>query len=353
MYHITLLILSMMTTALFGKETWTLKENSPIFPPSSMSCHASTIVELENHDLLVSWFAGEAEGKKDVSIWLSRRHEGAWSKPIVVAEGNGKPCWNPVLFELPSKELLLFYRVGPSPRMWTSYIKRSKDHGVSWSEAEPILYGCLGPIKNKPLLLEGKTLLCPSSIEAIDQDTSWLEISNDEGKSFIRVGPIHSPPPYTRVLQPALVMNGQGDLVMLMRPRAVLMNLPAPFRRILVAVSKDRGKSFSPAAPTSLPNPDSGFDAISLPNGHILLAYNHHTEDRSNLSIALSPNGIDQWETILTLQEEADEEFSYPAMILGSDGLIHITYTSRRSTIHYAALQLSPSGAPEPSTLPN
>ena len=44
---------------------------------------------------------------------------GRWSKPIEVANGiqhktKRYPCWNPVLYNS-GKEILLFYKVGPSP----------------------------------------------------------------------------------------------------------------------------------------------------------------------------------------------------------------------------------------------
>lgn len=37
------------------------------------SCHASTVIELKNGDILSSWFGGTAEGHPDVAIWTSRR----------------------------------------------------------------------------------------------------------------------------------------------------------------------------------------------------------------------------------------------------------------------------------------
>ena len=68
------------------------------------SCHATTIVEAKDGTLVAAWFAGEAEGKPDVSIWTARLVDGKWSAPVKVAEGtqpDGQrfPCWNPVLFQ--------------------------------------------------------------------------------------------------------------------------------------------------------------------------------------------------------------------------------------------------------------
>jgi hypothetical protein len=49
----------------------------------------------------------------DVGIWLSRRTKDGWTPPTEVAtgiqpDGTRHPCWNPVLFEVPEKGLMLF-----------------------------------------------------------------------------------------------------------------------------------------------------------------------------------------------------------------------------------------------------
>ncbi len=86
------------------------------------SCHASTMAETAD-GLVCAWFGGTAEKNPDVGIWLSHLKNGKWTSPVEVANGvqtDGKryPTWNPVLFQMPGKELILFYKVGPSPREW-------------------------------------------------------------------------------------------------------------------------------------------------------------------------------------------------------------------------------------------
>ena len=104
------------------------------------SCHASTIVETK-HGLVVAWFAGTNEKNPDVGIWVSRFLNGEWSNPLEVANGvqNSKmryPTWNPVLFQPKGGPLMLFYKVGPSPRQWWGMLITSENEGKTWSHME-------------------------------------------------------------------------------------------------------------------------------------------------------------------------------------------------------------------------
>jgi predicted neuraminidase len=84
---------------------------------------------------------------------------------------------------------------------------------------------------------------------------------------------------------------------------------------------------------TSLPNPNSGTDAVTLKNGRHLLVYNNTTQGRSPLNVAVASDGV-LWKNVITL-EDRKGEFSYPAVIQSSDGVVHITYTYLRKTIQY------------------
>lgn len=91
------------------------------------SCHASTIVETKS-GMVAAWFGGTKESDPDVGIWLSRLEDGKWTAPVEVVNGvqkhpaEGAPkryaCWNPVLFQPKGGPLMLFYKVGPTPRTW-------------------------------------------------------------------------------------------------------------------------------------------------------------------------------------------------------------------------------------------
>ncbi len=85
--------------------------------------HASTIVETRAGAILAAWFGGTKERNPDVEIYVARLADGAWQPAVSVAtglqpDGTRLPAWNPVLFQPNNGPLILFYKVGPSPREW-------------------------------------------------------------------------------------------------------------------------------------------------------------------------------------------------------------------------------------------
>ena len=69
---------------------------------------------------------------------------------------------------------------------------------------------------------------------------------------------------------------------------------------------------------------------MTLKDGRHLLIYNHTDRGRSPLNLALSKDGK-SWEGALVLENDPGKEFSYPAIIQTSDGLVHMTYTWHRA----------------------
>src|SRR6186997_2561192 len=155
--------------------------------------HASTIAETPD-GLIAAWFGGTKEGNKDVCIWTSKLVNDKWTTPQKVADGIINDtlryaCYNPVLFYAPNKELLLFYKIGPNVAGWTGWMMRSKDNGKTWSAREALPPGFLGPIKNKPELIDGK-LVCGSSTEK-DGWKVHFEITTDNGKTWTKTNDIN------------------------------------------------------------------------------------------------------------------------------------------------------------------
>ena len=236
---------------------------------------------------------------------------------------NLRPAGIPVLFQPSAGPLMLFYKVGPSPRRWWGMVMRSSDQGRSWSAPDPLPRGILGPIKNKPIELPDGTWLCPSSTEWL----GWrchLERSSDQGVTWEKRSLAASRTGGS--IQPAVLRYADGSLQIVCRSKQ---------RSVTTCWSKD-GAHWDRMQALDLPQPNSGIDAVMLADGRALLIYNHSRDDRTPLNLAVSRDGR-QWQASRVL-EDAPGEFSYPAIIQGGDGRIHITYTWQRERIRYVQL---------------
>ena len=314
-------------------------ENAP-FP----SVHSATILELPTGELLSAFFGGSAEGGSDVDIWLSRKAPGGtWTAPISVADGvqadsKRLPTWNPVLFHERGGNLMLFYKVGPSPDLWWGMVKTSSDGGRTWGEAQKLGIGLIGPVKNKPVQLDDGTILSGSSTENV----GWrvhVERSTDGAKTWELIGPLTTEAAIGAI-QPTLMTYSDGRIQMYCRTQS-------EHGFVASSWSADAGLTWSPLQPTVLPNNNSGLDAVTLRDGRQLLVYNHSTrtqpgmghKGRGILNVALSRDGT-AWEAALILEhlDEPEKQFSYPAVIQTRDGLVHIVYTWHRQRIKHAVL---------------
>jgi alpha-L-rhamnosidase len=305
------------------------------------SAHASTVAETPG-GIIAAWFGGTGEGNKDVCIWTSHLAKKKWTVPVKVAEGIINDtiryaCYNPVLFQVPGGELLLFYKIGPNVAGWTGWMMRSKDNGKTWGKQEALPNGFLGPVKNKPLLING-TLICPSSTEK----NGWkvhFEYTNDFGRTWTTSEDVNDGK-IVSAIQPSILTYKDGSMQVLCRSKNGTIN---------ESWSKDGGKTWSSMKASSLPNNNSGTDAVTLKDGRQLVVYNHVKPHdtipegrgvRTPLNVVVSNDGK-SWNAVLVLENSPISEYSYPSVIQSKDGMIHIVYTWRRERIKYVKVDPS------------
>jgi predicted neuraminidase len=308
--------------------------------PPTDSSHASTIVETPE-GILAAWFGGTEEAAPDVGIWLSSYADGQWSRPVEVARGdeekngNDYACFNPVLFQEPKGSLFLCYKVGPHPTSWWGRVKESKDNGHTWSASRRLPNKIIGPVRNKPVKLANGQWLCGASEEnagwRVHMESTWYPMDGWE-----RTDDLNSAMDFSAI-QPTILPWRDGRIQILARTRQGF---------IAESWSTDGGKTWPRLRRTTFPNPNSAIDGVVLKEGFALLACNPMKTGRGLMALAKSDDGH-AWETVLEL-ERGEGEYSYPAIIQSSDGLIHVVYTWRRQKIRHAVVdpwQLQPLGS--------
>lgn len=306
------------------------------------SCHASTLVQTDEGDLLTAFFGGTHEGHPDCSIWLCRKREGGqWEKPVKLVsgkvDGDDSACWNPVLFQVPGGKLFLFYKVGHSVSEWIGYMMSSEDGGFTWSTPKKLPDGFLGPSKNKPLIVGDKIIYGSSS-----ESGRWLvhfEYSDLNGENWAKSGDINKDIQRVNIIQPTFLMHKNGTIQAICRSKST-------YRDLYTTFSEDKGASWSQPSTIHLPSNNSGLDALTLSDGTFLLAFNCTTPGgtdgkapRTPLNIHYFFDGM-EWKPFVLL-ETGSGEFSYPAIIQTSDGLVHVVYTYKRQKIRHVVIDLS------------
>ncbi|MBN2311862.1 MAG: exo-alpha-sialidase [Candidatus Hydrogenedentes bacterium] len=293
-------------------------------------CHASTVVEVGNGDLLCAWFGGTAEKDPDVGIWLSRFHDGRWAAPVEVAKVKEMAHWNPVLFRDPERGVSLFFKVGPDVPTWQTYWMTSTDEGATWSEPRELVPGDVGgrgPVKNKPIILADGAWLAPASTE-LDGWKPFADRSEDGGVSWARSADFAIDPatiPGIGGIQPTFWEAPPGHVHALLRTAGGVIGR---------ADSTDSGRTWSAVRPSELPNNNSGLDALGLADGRVVLIYNPVSANwgaRTPLTLAVSRDNGATWENAAHLETEQGE-YSYPAIVAGDQGIV-VTYTWKRERV--------------------
>lgn len=294
-------------------------------------CHASTI-ESSGGQLVAAWFGGTHEKHPDVGIWVSRHIDGDWTVPVEVANGvqpdgvTRHPTWNPVLFQDPKSDtLVLFYKDGPSPSSWWGMRMESHDQGKTWSKPTRLPDGILGPIKNKPVMLDNGVLLCPASSEH-DGWRVHMEHTRDLGISWSKTQALNDGKEFGAI-QPTIFQHKDGRLQILCRSRQKVLT---------ESWSTDGGITWSPMKASVLPNPSAGADGVTLQDGRHLLVYNHTPKGRTPINVAITRDGKN-WEALAQLETDPGE-YSYPAVIQAPNGKVHITYTWKRQRIKHVVM---------------
>lgn len=307
-------------------------EPSERFP----KCHCSNLWELANGDLLVGYYAGEDEARPDAAWVLARRRPGAkmFDPLTVVADTPGKPEGNGILFQNRQGRVYVVYGTmhgrldgppGPGVRWVTCDLRRrfSDDNGSTWSEISFLDREWGHVPHSKPIRLRDGALLFGTEYK---DRHSRIWRSDDDGETWNLCGTIPGEPNQ----HPSLIGREDGSILALLRPSGKHPN-------VLKSVSRDGGRTWSPAEVTPLGCPHAALDAVKLADGRVVLAWNRDPSRRNPLTLAISDDDGETWYAQRDLLT-GEGSFHYPAIIQSRDGLLHLTFTNNRRTIDHVVL---------------
>ena len=356
------------------------------FLPSPMvQNHAANLALLPDGRIACVWFGGTMEGMGDISIWMAVLGPDGWTAARRLSDDPARSEQNPVLFNAPDGTLRLFHTSQPGGRQDECEIvaRVSTDGGESFGPARRI-GDFRGVFVRQPLqigpagewLLPGfRCVTPPAGRWTGDIDRAVMLVSRDQGQSWSAaevpdsLGAVHMNP----------VASSDREMPAFYRDRYA--------QWVKRSLSTDGGLTWSAPKPTDLPNNNSSIQAIRLLDGRIAMVLNpisaaqsdarraslyDEIEGESEPQVATEgPKAI--WgvpRAPMTLAVSADNgatfplridldrgsghalsnnsaagvnrELSYPSILQGKDGRLHIAYTYHRRAIRYVCLAAVP-----------
>jgi len=173
--------------------------------------------------------------------------------------------------------------------------------------------------RNKPLII-GNRMLLPLYSDGFD--FSLIAITDDWGETWHFSEPIVG----AGSIQPSLALRKDNSIVAFMRD-----NGPPP-KRLAKSISSDNGKTWNMVEDSDIPNPGTAADVVVLESGNWALVLNDVEAGRHRLSVWMSEDEGITWphrKILVNGEPGSDVRGHYPAIIQGSDGNIHVSYTNQ------------------------
>ncbi|MCU0906613.1 MAG: exo-alpha-sialidase [Rhodobacteraceae bacterium] len=357
-----------------------------MLPSPCVQNHAANLCWLPDGTLACVWFGGTMEGMGDISVWMSRLAPGAdrWTDAERLSDRADRSEQNPVMFVAPGGEVWLFHTSQPGGRqdLCEIHVRRSQDGGATFGETRR-LGDFTGVFVRQPprigpageWLLPGfRCVTPPQGLWTGSLDTAVMLVSRDRGAAWAAVevpdslGAVHmNPIPARGGVMPAFYRDRFAS-------------------RVRRSLSTDGGLTWSAPADTDLPNNNSSVQAIRLDDGRVALVGNPVNAamsdqrraslydeieaeagadatpatggaiwgvPRAPLVLALSQDDGATFPTIRRLEEGSgycltnnsrdglNREYSYPSILAGPDGALHVAVTYHRRAIKHIRLQVS------------
>ncbi|MER7072014.1 exo-alpha-sialidase [Terrabacter sp. NPDC000476] len=368
-------------------------------PTPTVQCHAANLAWLPGGDLACVWFGGTQEGVSDITAYLSRLPSGSdtWLAPVPLSDDPTRSEQNPVIFTAPDGDLWLLYTAQLAGNQDTSEVRRrvSRDGGDTWGEPTVLLPATDrgGVFVRQPpvVLASGRILLpvfncvtVPGEKWVGNEDTSSVWRSDDGGATWTE----SEVPGSLGCVHMNIVVRQDDSLWACFRSRWA--------DHVWQTTSSDDGVTWGAPTPTSLPNNNSSIQAVATGGGEVAMVLNRSsaadaTERRVSLydeiddegvrdgidgpvvaepdvdaddgrpkafwgaprapmTLGLSPDDGASWPVLVDLEtgdgycmsnnsrDGLNRELSYPSVLPGPDGDLHVAYTYHRRAIKHVHL---------------
>jgi predicted neuraminidase len=349
--------------------------------------HASFLQWLPDGSLACAWFAGTLEGRPDIFIRMSTLAPGAtqWSAADQVSDDETRSEQNPVIFSDPqSGSVGLFHTAQPGGRQEECVVRfrpiEQTAAGVRSGPPRTLDLPKGSFVRGSVVVRDDGAWMLPLFLCKVlpgarwtgTHDTAAVAVSQDRGESWSLLDVPNS----TGCVHMTIVPLGGAGMAAFFRRRQ------ADF--VYRTESTDGGRSWSTPEPTDVPNNNSSIVAIRLADGRVALLcnpvsaadsparreslYDELGEDddgrsdpaggvaaiwgvpRAPLTLCVSTDGgktfpqrriVDDGPGTCLSNNPLDgrnKELSYPAMVEGPDGSLHLAYTFHRRAIKYVRL---------------
>ena len=311
------------------------------------SVHAVSAILLNDGNLRAFWFAGSREGATDVVIQTAilDTKAGSWSNPEVVidrvAAEKGlsryiKKLGNPLPIRSSQGKLQLYFvtvSVGGWAGSSISWME-SSDEGTSWSGPQRLI---TSPALNLSTLIKAPGFDFIDGTLGLPVYHEWMgkfgELIRIDGGRVIDKRRMSSG---RALLQPIVFIDAPEKAVAYFR-QARSVGPP----RIASAQTENAGQSWASGVDLDLANPNAAIAGLQLSNGDRLIALNDLESARYRLVLAIAPAGTSNWNVIAEVESDQTlinglhREFSYPSLLLGANGQVHLLYTYDRKKMKH------------------
>eukprot|EP00013_Stygamoeba_regulata_P003730 CAMPEP_0177640960 /NCGR_PEP_ID=MMETSP0447-20121125/6819_1 /TAXON_ID=0 /ORGANISM="Stygamoeba regulata, Strain BSH-02190019" /LENGTH=409 /DNA_ID=CAMNT_0019143061 /DNA_START=1 /DNA_END=1230 /DNA_ORIENTATION=- len=326
-------------------------------PPFNNS-HASFLEIMPDGSLALAYFSGTQEGQAGVAIVLTQLPPGATEWPLAhtISQRANFSNQNPVLLSDPQSGVFHVFHSQQAADAGESdsqvWHLQSTDNGRTFTTPRPLFTQPGTFDRNRILRAWDGSLVFPIySARGNNSDQySAMQINPDLNGDLNRGWRNFTVQGSNYLVQPTLWWwpHPHGPQL-----RALFRDRRA--ERIYYAHSNDLGRTWSVPVPTAFPNNNAAIqvNVMHASQGRpIALVFNNSTgadaNDRAPLTVALSYDGGVTWPFQRNLEPPVPQppgqgtgdpiiEHSYPSIVQGKDGVVHVAYTWNRETVKYCA----------------